>query len=324
MRRDPIPVAILGFSDFEREALRSYFRQPALRRTHGYHTVLGIDDAVFIVADSDDPGTLALLEQLERVGDTVFVGGHAPLGAAAWLMRPLTPESVLRELDDLSRQRDHPSATALPLGLPRDLDSDFAPLDALRPLPAEPRPSVPARRSGDPSPADPQRLSPTAARILRPPSRRPRPLVPARALVLDDSDIALHFMHRLLQPYGLTIDLARFSQQALDLLGRHEFGIVFLDVDLGDDGRYDGLQLCHRLRHQFRHPGGRVPMMVMVSAFNDPVDQVRGTLAGAEAFLGKPLDPSALSQLMGRLGFVASAVAAVPGTEPPAAHRRRP
>jgi len=44
-------------------------------------------------------------------------------------------------------------------------------------------------------------------------------------------------------------------------------------------------------------------MVVMVSAFHDPVDQVRGTLAGAEAYLGKPLELPALDRLLGRQGL---------------------
>jgi hypothetical protein len=58
-------------------------------------------------------------------------------------------------------------------------------------------------------------------------------------------------------------------------------------------------------------------MVVMVSAFHDPVDRVRGTLAGAEGFLGKPLDPIALARLMQGFGL-AGALA------PPGRPRQRP
>lgn len=305
------PIAILGFSEFERQALLSYLNIRSPRRPVCYFQVLSVEEATFVVAEGDQMSTVALLEALDRIGDTVFVGGQAPHGAAAWLMRPLTPEAVLRELDELQRRRDRPEAAALPLGMPRDLDSDFAPLDALRPATDETVFS--GRRSDDPATLPPP-LEAVGALSLSPPSPAQAPPqvpaqvpgvqpLPGRALVVDDSTIAQHFMRRLLACYGLSVDVVGFSQQALELLSQHSYGVVFLDVDLGDGARYEGLKLCHRIRHQFAHPAGHAPMVVMVSAFHDPVDQVRGTLAGAEAFLGKPLDLNTLDQLMRRLGY---------------------
>jgi DNA-binding response OmpR family regulator len=57
-------------------------------------------------------------------------------------------------------------------------------------------------------------------------------------------------------------------------------------------------------------------MVVMVSAFHDPVDQVRGTLAGAEGYLGKPLDSLALDRLLQRQGFHRHSPSAAP-LQPP-------
>ena len=145
-----------------------------------------------------------------------------------------------------------------------------------------------------------------------------RPQLTPRALLVDDSEVALHFLKRQVQGYGLECDLARDSDRALDLLSQQAYGLVFLDLDLGPDSRSDGLTLCHQIRYRLRYPGGQAPMVVMVSAFHDPVDQVRGTLAGAEAYLGKPLDLPALDRLLGRQGLyrplgLAGAAARRPG-----------
>lgn len=308
MSLDPVPIALLGLSEAERRALLACFEVDDVTRPWSYRQVLSVDDAAFVVADADQPGALELLQALGRVADTVFVGSQAPPGGAAWMMRPLTSLAVLRELDRLQAGRTRPQAPPLRLTLPRELDSDFAPLDLVVDDPGPP----PARRRDDPH-ADglPRRsglgaVLPPAARV---PARRPsgerlqRPLVPARALLVDDSAIALHYLKRLLQPYRLTIDTAATAAEALELLATEVYGLVFLDVDLGEGHRHEGLQLCHRVRHQFHHPGGQAPMVVMVSAFHDPVDRVRGTLAGAEAFLGKPLETRVLDQLLRRLGF---------------------
>jgi CheY-like chemotaxis protein len=328
MPTDTIPIALLGFSDFERQAIRSYFERAAaanLGAQNGsatrYVAVLGLDDAQFVVADGDQPGTQALLEQLDRVADAVFVGALAPARAAAWLMRPLTPELVLRALDELRRVRSTPDSLPLPLGLPQAMpvqsDSGFAALPAgpgPRPGPAahlagrrlDDRRGLPSAASVGASQVQRAAVADRAAPVL------PRADLSKRVLLVDDSKIALHFLRRLLLPYGLAPDMVRTASQALDAVASRAYSVVFLDVDLGEDGRHGGLRLCHQIRHQLRHPAGTAPTVVMVSAFHDPVDQVRGTLAGAEAYLGKPLDLRLLDQLLQRLGFVSTASAPRP------------
>lgn len=310
----PVPIALLGFTDAARQALVAGLQAGEPSRAVAYGQVLSVDDAAFVVADADQPGTLELLEALGRVADTVFVGGQPPGGGGGWLARPFTPQEVLRALDRLHEDRQHPLPPGEPDSAP---DSAFAPLDALSPPPAA---DLLPRRSGLGA------VVPSAVpRVVRRPAagRQPRPLVPARALLVDDSAIALHFLKRLLRPYRLTIDLAIRATDALELLATEVYGLVFLDVDLGEGARHEGLQLCHRVRHQFHHAGDQAPAVVMVSAFHDPVDQVRGTLAGAEAYLGKPLDPAALDQVLRRLGFSAGPAAeSLPADAPPPAPHR--
>ncbi len=140
--------------------------------------------------------------------------------------------------------------------------------------------------------------------------------VASRALLVDDSEIALHYLRRQLEPRGVQADLARHSDRALDLLAQQAYGVVFLDLDLGEESRVDGLTLCQQIRTRLIYPGGQPPRVVMVSAFNDPVHRVRGALAGAEGFLGKPLDARALGRLLQCFGLGDAAV--------PRARRRGP
>src|SRR4249920_1151799 len=112
-----IPVALLGFSAFERNALASYFRLAA-RRSPAYVHVLDVDEARFVVADADQSGVPELLQALGRITDAVFVGAQGPEGAASWMMRPIDPVHVLRELDALVAMRDNPGTGPLPLLAP--------------------------------------------------------------------------------------------------------------------------------------------------------------------------------------------------------------
>jgi len=298
----PIPVAILGFSAFDRKALASYF-QLSGRSLPRYVHVLNADLADLVIADADEPGVLELLQTLDRVQDALFIGALAPADAAAWMMRPIDQTQVLRELDALMARRDNPRSSPLPLTLPTSLGRSglrtVGAIDALE------LPDQPTRRADDdglPPRRHPAQLDPREARRRELDALR-RPQVAPRALLVDDSEVALHFLKRQLLAYGVEVDLARHSERALDLLTHHVYGLVFLDVDLGPHSRTDGLTLCHQIRYRLQHPGGRAPMVVMVSAFHDPVDQVRGTLAGAEAYLGKPLELPALDRLLGRQGL---------------------
>jgi CheY-like chemotaxis protein len=294
----PIPVAILGFSAFDRKALASYFQLTGRTRPRYAH-VLNADLADLVIADADEPGVLELLRTLGRVQDALFIGALAPPEAAAWMMRPIDQTQVLRELDALMAQRDNPRSSPLPLTLPSSLGRG-----ALRTIGTLDLPDSPTRRVDDDLPPrrHPAQLDPQEARRRELEALR-RPQIAPRALLVDDSEVALHFLKRQLQTYAIEVDLARDSERALDLLTHHVYGLVFLDVDLGPNSRTDGLTLCHQIRYRLHHPGGRAPMVVMVSAFHDPVDQVRGTLAGAEAYLGKPLDLTALDRLLGRQGL---------------------
>ena len=98
-------VALLGFSLFERSTLATYFRLAA-PRDPGFELVSARDGSDFILADADDAASVQLVLTTERLGETVFIGSQAPEGAVAWMMRPIDPLQVMRELDAMLLQRD--------------------------------------------------------------------------------------------------------------------------------------------------------------------------------------------------------------------------
>ncbi len=283
----PIPVALLGFGSAERLALAAALRQ-TVRRVPAYDLVLGLDDARFVVVDAAQPEALALLRTLGRVADAVRLGDLLPSGRSM-VDSPsgADPVWMLQQLDALLASQAAATLSASPSVLPV-----LNPPDT---LPAAPPPRHP------PSPWHQAHDERRRRREQREAEARAVSAAP-RALLVDDSEIALQFLRRQLERYGLQIDLARHSDRALDLLGQHTYDLVFLDIDLGDDSRVDGLTLCHQICKRLPPPAGGAPVVVMVSAFHDPVHRVRGTLAGAADCLGKPLDPLLLDRLMQQQG----------------------
>jgi DNA-binding response OmpR family regulator len=130
--------------------------------------------------------------------------------------------------------------------------------------------------------------APTAVDAPKAPAQSAR----CDALLVDDSEIALRFLEIKLGELGLRSRTATDSDKALEQLGQHDFKYVFLDVELGQSSRMDGLALCRHIKHMRR--ASRPPVVAMVSAHATQTDRVRGSLAGCDAYLGKPLVPGEL------------------------------
>ena len=293
-------VALLGFGDFERSALVSYLRLSG-SRVPAYQEAASLASADYVIADADHAGTLDTVLGADRVADTVFIGSLAPEGALAWMMRPIDPLQVFREIDATASLR-HSQALAA--------RAETLPATAPAPAPAH-------------SPAPPA----AAALAERSLARRAGDLsAPTAALLVDDSEIALRYLERQLQALGLRTETAATSQRALELLAQRRYDVVFLDVDLGPHSGLDGLALCQHIKRQPQSAAKpAAPVVVMVSAHAAATDRVRGSFAGCDAYLAKPLDDDALRRSLRTLGLRLSAPAdSTYGNSRPGALATRP
>jgi CheY-like chemotaxis protein len=269
---DRFKVVLQGFSAFERDALAAFFRLAAQHRPT-YVEVATIAQADFVIADADDAGVIDRVLSAGHLAHTVFIGAQAPEGAVAWLLRPIDPLHVQRELDTMVALRD-PQRAASPgaHGVPARRASD--------------RPGAPHAQSLE----DPRGPSVAAAPF-------------EDVLLVDDSDVALRFLARLVEQHGLHARCVHTSAKALELMARHDFAALFIDVELGEESELDGLALCQHVKQHHRGTTGCAPVVVLVSAHNGEADRVRGALAGCDAYLGKPLDESELVRVLRDIGL---------------------
>ena len=299
MSRPPAPpaqrVALLGFGDFERSALVSYLRLSG-SRVPAYQEAPSLAAADYVIADADHAGTLDAVLGADRVADTVFIGSLAPDGALAWMMRPIDPLQVFRELDaTVTLRMSQAQAPAAPPPASRRAGRTAAG----GPPVADPA----ARRAGSASPS-----APSATAEPSSPRRVGDVSAPTLALLVDGSEVALRLLERQLQALGLRTETVPNSQVALQMLAQRRYDVVFLDVDLGPNSELDGLALCQRVKRQHRSiAAGGAPLVVMVSALNSPTDRVRGNFAGCDAYLAKPLDDDVLRRSLRNLGLRLSA-----------------
>jgi len=294
----PIRIALLGFSDFERQTLASCFRL-ATDRNPRYDLVQMLTDADFLVADADHGPSVQLVLATERLDESVFIGAQAPAGAQAWMARPIDPRHVMRELDGLV------GATGVAIVPPAP---QHAPVAQPAPGPAAP-PPVPTAQAAKPA-ATPaaKRQSPAMAPAATAPAVPLQPPPPPRALLVDDSEIALRFLESRLERWGMVMDRAATSSKAIELLARRDYDFVFLDMELGPDSQMDGLALCQHIKRNQSAGAAIGSSVFIVSAHQTELDRVRGSLAGCDAYLGKPLQEVDLRRLLLRHGLKPPAV----------------
>lgn len=288
-------VGFEGFSDFERAAIASYFRL-TFSRTPSYRQATSSATADFLVADADNGPALEAVLRERRIRDTVFIGARVPPSALAWLPRPIDPKQIVRELDSLVEHKGMPQQTdfgfptvpgndlaAMALQLPEQ-DTSFYNTEAA----GLSEPEIGGHTSSLWDQAHPEHEAEPVS--LLEPSMNRRPTGPVRdVLVVEDSAIARKFLARRLQLLGYRVHTADSGESALTKLEQRRFTIVFLDVMLGPAGSIDGWHLCQTLRKLGADDPARRSAIVMVTGLAGPTDRVRGSLAGCDAYLTKPL-----------------------------------
>jgi twitching motility two-component system response regulator PilG len=115
-----------------------------------------------------------------------------------------------------------------------------------------------------------------------------------RALVVDDSPTVRKQLELELEAFNIRVDSAESGETGLDLMERNSYDIIFLDVMLPGA---DGYQVC---KHIKRNPMLKQTPVVMLTSKSSPFDRVRGSLAGCNSYLTKPVDYQEFKQVLGK------------------------
>ncbi|XP_017474217.1 PREDICTED: response regulator PleD-like, partial [Rhagoletis zephyria] len=123
----------------------------------------------------------------------------------------------------------------------------------------------------------------------------------AKVLVVDDVLSNVKLLKAKLTAEYYTVITACGGQEALNLVVEQQPDIVLLDVMMPG---IDGFMVCKEMKD---NPMTTHIPVVMVTALHDTEDRVKGINAGADDFLTKPIDETALSariKSLTRLKFV--------------------
>lgn len=106
-------------------------------------------------------------------------------------------------------------------------------------------------------------------------------------VVEDDVDIQQLVSYNLIKS-GFNVSCADSGEEALDVLGREHFDLVFLDIML--PGK-DGIEVCAIIREKASHNDLAI---IMLTAKSEEHDIVTGFGCGADDYVTKPFSPKVL------------------------------
>lgn len=265
-------VDVIGFNEVERAMLSSIFALAA-RRDPGFAQyepgITGCTADIYLV-DVDDPTAFHEYDSLnKRAGlPAVLVGSQARGSSEPLLPRPMQWAKLLQALDDrLSDDEDRPVPAPPPV--PESVLRRTLPGHALgRSNTLQALPSDVA----------------TQKRILG-----------DTVLVVDDNATVRAFMQAKLAPFGFEVDIAETGEEAIALSGSQEYACVFLDVVLPG---IDGYQVCKMIKANKQ--AIKKTAVVMLTSRSSPFDKLRGSLAGCDEYLTKPLDEDRLLEVIAK------------------------
>lgn len=105
-----------------------------------------------------------------------------------------------------------------------------------------------------------------------------------KALVVDDSPTVRKQLVLELGSFNIEVDTAETGEQGMEMMSKNKYDIIFLDVVMPGA---DGYQVCKTIR---RNQETKLTPVVMLTSKSSPFDKVRGSLAGCNAYLTKPVD----------------------------------
>jgi twitching motility two-component system response regulator PilG len=259
-------VDVIGFNPTERTLLSSIFglaarRDPSFVQRDGKSTRLA---DLYLVDGADDTAMNEFRAVRARFpAPAVLVGKPDETAGLPALPRPLQWARLLQSFDDAVANAPQLARTSSHL---------------VRSNPALARTNAALARSGVAAAA------PAAAKQIS-----------DSVLVVDDNATVRKFMEAKLAPYGFAVQFAETGEEAVGLTGQHEFTCVFLDVVLPG---IDGYQVCKLIKSNKQ--AVKRTAVVMLTSRSSPFDKLRGSLAGCDEYLTKPVDENRLLEVIAK------------------------
>jgi two-component system cell cycle response regulator len=258
-------VGVLGFDVTELRLIRNVLKISSCRPQGGYEIYVGVSavNCDILIVNADDASALVSLRSIsgkQHATVQLLVFSTEPVHPTgdSYCLRPLSPVKLLKLLDRLVLEKQ----------LQEPTNQIFS-----------------GKNTTEVGRADDwDRLVDVTTTIGFPKTRR--------ALVVDDSPTVRKQLELELTASNIHVDSAETGETGLDLMGKNYYDIIFLDVVLPGA---DGYQVCKRIK---KNPQLKQTPVVMLTSKSSPFDRVRGSLAGCDTYLTKPVDYQEFKQVL--------------------------
>ncbi|MFZ6779392.1 response regulator [Undibacterium sp. Ji83W] len=257
-----ILISVFGLSEYELRLVRSVLSLTmASGRKHSYALFDAgqAADPDIVILDPDNSQARVALQELIAARNipepaTVFISnaGQAQPGKYH-LLHPLVPTKMLALLDQVADELEKvlPAVSPVSAAVAQKAEMDKAAI--VQPLLQKHLP----------------------ASVLQ---------TGHRALIVDDSPTARIKIDLELRSMKIASDCAETGEQALQMLEKKTYDIIFLDIVMPGA---DGYEICKIIR---RHPQTKRTPVVMLTSKSSPFDRIRGSLSGCSSYLTKPVE----------------------------------
>jgi twitching motility two-component system response regulator PilG len=257
-------VGVLGFDVTELRLVRNVLKISSCRPQGGYEIHVGVSaiNCDILIVNADDTSALASSRSISGKQSAtqmlVFSAEPAYPTGSPYCLRPLSPVKLLKLLDQLALEKQ----------LQEPANQIFSGKNTAN-----------VARADD---SDQQIRVMTTLGFSK----------TRRALVVDDSPTVRKQLELELQASNIHVDSAETGETGLDLMRKNYYDIIFLDVMLPGA---DGYQVC---KHIKKNPLLKQTPVVMLTSKSSPFDRVRGSLAGCDTYLTKPVDYQEFMQVL--------------------------
>ncbi|MFZ6735259.1 response regulator [Undibacterium sp. Ji42W] len=257
-----ILISVFGLSEYELRLVRSVLSLTmASGRRHSYALCDASQaaDPDIVILDPDNSQARAALQELIATHNipepaTVFISNAGKAQPGKYhLLHPLVPTKMLALLDQVADELEKVLQTAFPLSAAVAHKAEMDKAAIVQPL-LQKNPSSSVLQGGH------------------------------RALIVDDSPTARIKIDLELRSMKIASDCAETGEQALQMLEKKNYDIIFLDIVMPGA---DGYEICKIIR---RHPQTKRTPVVMLTSKSSPFDRIRGSLSGCSSYLTKPVE----------------------------------
>jgi two-component system, cell cycle response regulator len=302
----------IGFSSFEKSTIETFFRLAGRRAPHWGLTTRS-SEARVILFNATSLQDIEAFHSLVATWQKVVIVGDSDFGTGwAVLPRPIKLTAILGLLDAIANESVQKVAVAAPVlelvtAKPNATDvfanvtAKVAKVEPIAPVVSKAAPVKDLKLVQNPALVSMNEAPSFTSNSQKNAEQGSMPVGTVNAtigsvLIVDDSDIALKYMQNRLRHFGYESDMARSGDEALSMVSSKSYQFVFLDVMMQG---LDGYQTCRAIKNN-KARRGPPPIVVMLTSRGGTIDKIRGTMAGCDAYMTKPLNEKQLTSVLAK------------------------